>query len=206
MDRSRAVFVMIAPLEIGTLALTLTSCRRFAPILVTTGLLSLSLGGCSWFHHKAATAEPPPSCPVVAVLPQLAQASQFLGSGTGYSDVTYTASLSGVSSRCSFERHGILVDASFKLMAQQGPRGQGGTVDFPYFVAILDPAGTVLTKTEFSAPLSLTPLQARTGSKESLHDYVPLDDKAAAGGYSVVIGFQLDDRQIGFNRSTGVGN
>ena len=143
---------------------------------------------------------------MVAILPQLAQASQFQGSGAGYSDVTYTASLGGVASHCSFERHGILVDASFKLMAQQGPRGQGGTVDFPYFVAILDPAGTVLTKSEFSAPLSLTPLQARTGSEENLHEYIPLEDKTASGGYSVVIGFQLDDRQTGFNRSTGVGN
>ncbi len=142
---------------------------------------------------------------MVAIVPQLAQASQFGDNGSGYSDVAYTASLSGIASHCTFEGHGISIDANFRLMAQQGPLGHGGTLDFPYFVAIVDPAGTVLAKSVFSTPLTLTPTQARIGSKESVHDYIPLEDKTAAGDYSVVIGFQLDDRQVQFNRDSGVG-
>jgi hypothetical protein len=180
--------------------------RRLAPVLVATGLLSL--GGCSWFHHQPETAKAdpvPPTCPTVAIVPQLAQASKFDGDGSGYSALSYTASLSGLTSHCTFQDSGIAIDATFKLMAQQGPKGQGGTVDFPYFVAVLDPAGTVLQKSLFPAPLTLTAQQARIGSKESFHDFIPLADQSAAGAYAVVIGFQLDPRQVQFNRSTGVG-
>jgi len=171
--------------------------------------MSISLGGCSLFHHhgaSAAVAPPPPTCPTVGIVPQLAQASQFAGVGSGYSSVSYTASLSGLASHCTFEDEGISIDATFKLMAQQGPQAQGGTLDFPYFIAIIDPAGTVLDKTVFDAPLTLKADQARIGSRETFHDYIPLDDKTAAGAYSVAIGFQLDPRQVEFNRESGVGD
>ncbi len=185
--------------------------RRLAPLIMTTAFLSGSLGGCSWFHHKgkadSAKAEAPatPTCPLVAIVPQLAQASQFDGAASGYSNVTYTASLSALNSHCELHKQGVTIDATLKLTLQQGPKGKGGTFDFPYFVAILDPAGTVLTKSIFSSPLSPNDRQPRIGSKEAIHEFIPLTDPIASGTYSVVIGFQLDDRQTEFNRSSGVG-
>lgn len=185
--------------------------RRLAPLVLTAAFLSGSLGGCSWFHHKGkadsakAEAPPTPSCPQVAIVPQLAQASEFDGAATGYSNVTYTASLSALSSSCALYKQGVAVDATLKLTLQQGPKGKGGTFDFPYFVAILDSAGNVLAKSIFSSPLSPNERQLRIGSKEAIHEFIPLSDPMASGSYSVVIGFQLDDRQTAFNRSTGVG-
>jgi hypothetical protein len=196
------------PFQIGNMDLLLTT-RRLAPALLVSGLMTLGLGGCSWFHHgdkSAKTAPPPPVCPLVAIVPQLAQASQFDGPATGYSSLTYTASLSSLTSKCSFEKHGISIDATFTLTVQQGPKGTGGTLDFPYFVAILDPAGSVLDRAEFSTPLTLDANRIRLGSKEAVHEYIPLDDKTAAGSYGVAIGFQLDQRQVDFNRTTGVGD
>lgn len=186
--------------------------RRLAPVILTTSFLCASLGGCSWFHHKdkadSAKTEAPatPSCPLTAIVPQLAQASQFEGAATGYSDVTYTASLSALTSRCALHKEGVTVDATLKLTLQQGPKGKGGTFDFPYFVAILDRSGSVLAKSIFSSPLSPNGRQPRIGSKEAIHEFIPLTDPMASGSYSVVIGFQLDERQIAFNRSSGIGD
>jgi hypothetical protein len=185
--------------------------RRLAPLVLTAACLAVSLGGCSWFHHKgkddSAKAGPPPtpSCPLVAIVPSLAQASQFDGAATGYSNVTYTASLSALDSHCELHKQGVAVDATLKLTLQQGPKGKGGTFDFPYFVAILDSSGAVLAKSIFSSPLSPNERQPRIGSKEAIHEFIPLSDPMASGSYSVVIGFQLDDRQTAFNRSAGVG-
>lgn len=184
--------------------------RRLAPVVLTTAFLSLSLGGCSWFHHKhkdEAKVAPPatPSCPLTAIIPQLAQASQFDGDGTGYSNVTYTASLSALTSHCKLVKDGVAVDATLKLTLQQGPKGKGGTFDFPYFVAIVNSAGAVVAKAEFSTPLSPNDRQPRIGSKETIHEFIPLADPLDSGSYSVVIGFQLDDRQVAFNRNSGVG-
>ncbi len=190
--------------------LSLTT-RRLAPLILTTAFLSVSLGGCSWFHHKgkadSAKTEAPatPTCPLTGIVPQLAQASQFDGAATGYSNVTYTASLSALTSHCAMNKQGVTIDATLKLTLQQGPKGKGGTFDFPYFVAILDPAGTIVAKSIFSSPLSPNERQPRIGSKEAIHEFIPLADPMASGSYSVVIGFQLDDRQIAFNRSSGIG-
>jgi len=169
--------------------------RRVAPLalMLATGA---ALSGCSWFSGKYDDAK----CPVVAIPDDLARVSHFQGQGTDFANLAVSARLSDIKGGCDFNKEGVTVDMSVSLVAQAGPAMTDRNADFAYFVAILDPTGTIVAKKVFPAPVAFPEGQQRRGSIETITQHIPLKDYHQAAKYRVEVGFQLSQEELSYNR------
>jgi hypothetical protein len=154
------------------------------------------LSSCSWFHGTYDDGK----CPVVAIPDDLARVSHFQGQGTDFANLTVAARLSDIKGGCTFDKDGVSLDMTVSLVAQSGPAMTDRNADFAYFVAILDPAGKIVAKRVFPAPIAFPEGQTRRGSIETIDERIPLKDYHEAGNYRVEIGFQLSEEELSFNR------
>ena len=86
------------------------------------------------------------------------------------------------------------------LSAERGPALQTSQFSFDYFVTILTPDGAVSAKEVFRTPVGFPSGVFRAGALESLTQTIPLESGADARGYSILIGFQLTEDQVEYNR------
>ncbi|HEV2676587.1 MAG TPA: hypothetical protein VGV37_18825 [Aliidongia sp.] len=163
-----------------------------ALILAVGGALS----GCSWFKGTYDDGK----CPVVGIPDDLATVSHFRGQGTDFASLAVSARLSDLKGDCSFDKEGITVSMNVSLVAHAGPAMTDRNADFAYFVAILDPAGTIVAKKVFPAPIAFAAGQQSRGSVETIDQRIPLKDYHQAGKYRVEVGFQLSQEELSYNR------
>jgi hypothetical protein len=169
-------------------------------MLAATGLTALA--GCSFFKDAPGKDA---ACPSVGIVPELARLSRFQGTDSNFNTLTYRASLDGVKGNCTFTDTSVTVNASVTLLAERGPLGVNGVQNFDYFVAVTDDAGNVLSKSNFPAPLTFAPGQARAGSSEGPQVMIPIPNPGKAVLYHVLIGFQLSAEERAYNFSHKVG-
>jgi hypothetical protein len=167
------------------------------------GLLGLS--GCSWFGFGKDDPIKGAVCPSVGVVPQLSRVSRFQGDSTSFNNLTYRGTLDNVKSSCSFTLTSVFITASVNLLAERGPNGADGVQNFDYFAVVTDDFGTVLTKRNFSAPLTFAPGQNRAGSAESLIESIPLIEPKQGVHYHVLVGFQLSAQERAYNIDSRAG-
>lgn len=164
-----------------------------ALVLATT----LGVAGCGMFGgHKEAKLV----CPASFVAPDADKIAVFKPGGASISDVRYGVLISSLSSSCSRADHGVLVDTKveFRLVTQDPSMRTGS---FVYFVSLIDGNHDILTKRTYSVPFEFGPrLQAMT-KKDELVENLPLHDVSTSGSYAVVVGLQLTEAQLRFNRS-----
>ncbi|MCB1555981.1 MAG: hypothetical protein KDJ15_01570 [Alphaproteobacteria bacterium] len=146
-------------------------------------------------------------CPEVNLVDDLRELNQFTNDSAPYPHEKVSAvSLSGVKSSCARNGNNMVVDMVLSFEGIRGPRTaawRGGAADFvyPYFVAITDSAGTVMTKETFSVTMSYETGQDRATRKESLRQVIPTDGRLFDGTRTIMVGFQLTDAQLAYNRS-----
>lgn len=106
---------------------------------------------------------------------------------------------------CDFVRKGgnavdITLDLSFYAENRKTDAVQK-QADFAYFIAILAPDESILTKEVF--PLSIA-FDKETGSGlavENVQQHIPLADIGLSGGYKIIFGLQLTPEQLAENKS-----
>jgi len=172
-----------------------TLARRLAPlalVLAAGGAVS----GCSWLHSDYDDGK----CPVVAIPDDLSHVSRFNGPGTDFANMTVSALLTDIKGGCTFDKTGVTVDMTLSLIGKLGPAATERSADFAYFVAILNPSGTIVAKQLFPAPIEFPENQTRRGSVESITQRIPLKDYKQAGNYRIEVGFQLTQEELSHNR------
>lgn len=167
--------------------------RHFA-VLLGTGL---ALGGCSLFAGDYDNVK----CPAVGVVGGIGSVSRFDGQGTRFTDLAYRASLSETHSECSVDKDGVTVSVTVSTLAELGPAAASRTVDFPYFVAITDTHDKVIAKQVFANNVTFKPDRNRTGSRDTLSQRIPLANPREADRYHVILGFQLTEDELAYNRT-----
>jgi len=176
---------------------------RGAGVLLTAAAL---LAGCSLFGSK----EPPdvtkagPDCPKVSIVRDAARLTQFRpGAGRDQTDVTVRALVADFRGQCQPDGQSVSLDFDLALVAERGPALKGDQVDLPYFVAIVvGPERQPVAKKEFVTTVVFEPGKRQAGTKEELHQSIPLAPGRNAGDYQVLLGFQLDGSQLDYNRKT----
>jgi hypothetical protein len=159
--------------------------------------LGVALGGCSWISGEYADVK----CPAAGVVGGIGTVSRFDGRGTGFVNLASRASLSEVKSDCAVDSGGVTVNVTVTTLAELGPAATGRTVDFPYFVAVTDGHDKVVAKRVFANGISFKSNLDRAGGKDTLSERIPLANPKQADRYHVVIGFQLTEEELAYNRS-----
>jgi|HubBroStandDraft_1064217.scaffolds.fasta_scaffold00032_7 hypothetical protein len=159
--------------------------------------LGLTLAGCSWFRGEYDDVK----CPATGVVGGLGSVSRFDGRGTGFVDLAYRATLSEVKSDCKVDSGGVTVTMTVTTTAELGPAATGRNADFVYFVAITDTHDKIVAKNLFDNPVTFKPDLNRAGGKDTLSERIPLADPKQADRYHVILGFQMTEDELAYNRS-----
>ena len=184
---------MLLPLPTGH------ALRRLFPLFV------LALAGCSEANDvKDFVFEPLDTdvkCPDSGVVGGIGRVTRFDGRGTGFVNQTYNATLTEVKSDCSYENNGVTVKLSVQTLAELGPAAPGRSVDLPYFVAVTDKQDKIVAKKVFNNTVRFAGNQNRGGGIDTLTEHVPLTKPRDGETYHVILGFQLTQDELAYNRS-----
>jgi hypothetical protein len=172
--------------------------KTAARVAAVAGLALLS--ACSSKEDK-----PNPSCPSVLILADAEHFTQFRpGRGRDVTDTIAEGEITGFKGTCQFGKRNqtleMTLSVSFTLT--RGAANTDGMVSFPYFVAVPtmypDPAGKAVIPASVQFPGNLSKVRY---SDEEITLSLPLSEGVTGASYEVIIGFQLDQDQLEYNRS-----
>ena len=163
----------------------------FAGLLFTV----LVVAGC------ASADDDPRACPRVAILQDAATVTVFTEPGAlDLTDVLARGALSNIRGGCEYFDDEVEIEFDVTLSAERGPALTASQFSFDYFVSILTPEDVVYAKEVFRTPVAFPSGVFRAGSLESLSQSIPIQEGSDARGFSVLIGFQLSEDQVEYNR------
>lgn len=171
--------------------------RYFFPGVAVTLAAGLLLSGCGMFGGGKETKL---VCPATFIAPDTDKMAVFKPSGSTISDVSYGVQITKFQSKCERADRGISVDTqiSFRLVSNDKSLGAGA---FEYFVSIVDGYHNILAKKTYSVPFEFDARLHDMNKQDEVSENLPLLDVATANNYAIVIGLQLTEAQLQFNRA-----
>jgi hypothetical protein len=149
------------------------------------------------------------NCPDVSVVEELGTLHQFSRTdSTRGSDRMSAIQISDVVSGCRYTDNNIVVEMNMRFEGQIGPKGRVLSSDeprfsYPFFVAIASPEGEIMAKDIFGASVFYEAGQNTTIHTENIRQIIPMEGQELGSRYSVLIGFQLTETQLAYNRANG---
>lgn len=140
---------------------------------------------------------PEPICPQVAVVRGLDLVKDYGNESPAPDQLVSAGKMTKIEGDCAYTDEGVDVKFTANMAMKRGPRLGGSHVSFPIFVAVLDPAGTVLNKNQMTVEVSFSSDETVTFHAEPLHVFIPLTkaQKTLGPNYKVLAGFQLSPAQ-----------
>ena len=142
------------------------------------------------------------SCPEGAVLAQAAFVTKLAPAGNPPANVIVTAEMTQPRLTCDYDRddNEVQVNLTIPIAVTRGAAGaNAGAQNLSYFVAVVDPVGTMITKRVFNRTVQPGAATA------SLNEYVngttirmPMGRRPAE--YQVLTGFQLTPAELAYNQ------
>jgi len=147
------------------------------------------------------------TCPEVAVRSDLRHLVEFYDDSRP-TDATKVSEINilGVQNTCRVEKDMLVMQIDLTLQGKTGPKARVKPSDkpsfaYPYFVAVTDANGTVLSKEIFAAPVAYGANQNEFSKVESIFQNMPFPDAASGQIYNVIVGFQLTAEQLAYNQA-----
>ena len=142
--------------------------------------------------------KPLPICPQVAIVRDLEEIRDYGNEIPDPSQLVAKAKMLNLSGTCEFKKNGIDMVFDLNFVAEKGPRLGGLRTSFPYFVSIVDPDQTIISKEKMSIAFGFSSSEKVATASDSLHVYVPLpkDKRPTAPNYQILLGFQLTQDQL----------
>ena len=180
---------------------------------VSTGWDSMSDAVSGWVTPNMAAKEEKKklpvydgTCPQVAVRPDLQTLVEFVDPEKP-SDASKVSEVEirNVSNTCRVENGGLVMQIDIALYGETGPKarmkpGDKPSFAYPYFVAVTDEQGTVVSKEIFAASLAYGREQKDINQTESVFQTMPFPDPANGKTYNVIVGLQLTQDQLAYNQ------
>lgn len=145
-------------------------------------------------------------CPSVTVATELKHLAEFSDPAKpGELNKISKITMVGVQSACTQHKTALAMQVDIILSGKIGPKGRANKSDkpnfsYPYFIAVTDGTGAVVSKEVFAANVSYAPEQVDSKQIESITQTLPVTTRDELKKYRVVVGFQLDDAQLAYNR------
>ena len=147
------------------------------------------------------------SCPTVSARPDLRRLVEFYNPEKP-TDATLISEINIASVRnvCRIENGQLVMQIDFGLEGKTGPKARVKPSDkpsfaYPYFVAVTDPQGNVLSKEIFASTVAYGADQKELKQTESIFQNMPFPDATIGQSYSVIVGFQLTPEQLAYNQA-----
>jgi len=166
--------------------------------MAAAGLVGLAiLAGCGGIPKERGI------CPRVAILGDVGKITKFRpGAPETAENVMFTGEMREIKITCKYNDQQLIeleADVFVTMILRKGPAMGGDVAELPYFVTVTDRRGTVLSKREFPLRVSFSGSAAVEHTEKSWQFY-RLRRGYSGIEYETWVGFQLDDRQLEFNR------
>jgi hypothetical protein len=179
--------------------------RKFRPIPL---FLLLALAGCDQFraNEREALALLGPPCPPSGVLADAVAVSKLKAGSpvTGIQDpsvVIYSAEISRPVLECDYDRKAftLSVDMAFTVRAVRGP-AEAADPPLEFFVSIIDLDENVVAKNVYRYQPNFGANRAVQWTQNVRNLVVPVTREARPGDFEILIGFQLTQDELAYNR------
>jgi len=141
-------------------------------------------------------------CPPAASIYDAARVIAFNGEGELFSNIEFTGEITGVDLTCRYAGEDpINAELTIDFAFGKGPASNSDTTTYPYFVAVTRRDAKVLERQSFemTADFRDGPIVAVTETIGNIT--IPRVDSSISGAnFEIVIGFELTDEQLQFNR------
>jgi hypothetical protein len=142
-------------------------------------------------------------CPYVKVLYDAARYVEFAEPREAPSAVAWTGEIQGVEADCRYrEDDPIQVEVDLLFAFGKGPRAQGQSKTYRYWVAVTERNRTVLAKEWFQIEADFEAGQDRAAYRERLGGItIPRASRTVSGGnFEILVGFEVTPEMAAFNR------
>lgn len=166
--------------------------RNSAPIIATSGPSTFSTTG--------------PNCPNVRIVGDLNQVHQFVENAPpARANEISVVQMQGVDTKCKVTNGSISIDMNIAFTGEVGPKGRARKADkpsfaYPYFIAITNNQGSIIGKEVFALSMNYDSADNTQTRTEQVRQMIPMRDKDYRN-YKVMIGFQLNDQELAYNRA-----
>ena len=172
--------------------------RLIAPL----ALAGLALAACDPFKNTT----PQFACPRFGGLETATQQVKFRpGDGRDLTDVMYMVRLNGVQRTCEYDKSGVAIAMRVGFALELGPANPDRNASFQYFVAITDADNRVLAKEIFTTALAFPANVGYVEKTDELDQRIPLPVGRSASAYQIVVGLQLTEAELDYNRRAQAG-
>jgi hypothetical protein len=146
----------------------------------------------------AETYKPKLICPQVAIIHELDTVRDYGGAQPASAQLVAAARMNDITGDCGYQDEGIDIAFQLNFTAARGPHLAGNRMQFPFFVAVVDPDGNILNKNQMNEEFHFKDEDKTAEKSESMHVFIPMPkDKHQTGpNYRVLAGFQLTEDQL----------
>jgi hypothetical protein len=158
--------------------------------------------------HAIQTVSPSSSgnCPEVRIVADLNQVHQFThGDKPQPQENISSIWMRDVQDECAIVKNNVAIDITLAFEGAIGPKGKLHAGDkpgfsYPYFVAITNNEGQIIAKEVFAVTLSYDSDEKTRTKIEKIRQVIPSEGQNYKN-HKILIGFQLNDQELAFNRT-----
>jgi hypothetical protein len=168
-------------------------------ILAPLAALALVLAGCGGRSDKEQAAAS--YCPQPLTVQDAQRITRFKeGAGRDPRDVVFEAAMINAGTACKIGRNRLEVDVVMRIAVNAGPSVAGGVTRVPFFVRVVDAAGSVVIGKDELADYKLSATSPRGMSDETVAVTLPYAELRDLGAYRIAVGLKPSQQELDYNR------
>lgn len=146
-------------------------------------------------------------CPQIEIVDDLSSISDFTNPKKQKKEnLISRVDIASAESTCKLASKSAIVDLKLIFNGKLGAKGRANKSDkpffsYPFFVAVTTPSGKIMAKEIFAASLTFPPNEDTHTYYEKLRQIIPIKNKNEARAYKILIGFQVTQDQLAYNRA-----
>lgn len=146
-------------------------------------------------------------CPQVKVLKDLASIAQFADPLiTTPETLVASTKLEHIETKCTIVGDAVTLELTLDFSGNLGGAGVSdlngqANYTYPYFLTVITPDGQILSKDVFALSMVYENKKTALQKREELRQIIPLGQGQSSGKFQVIIGFQLSEQELQFNRA-----
>ncbi|OIN86680.1 MAG: hypothetical protein AUJ12_05220 [Alphaproteobacteria bacterium CG1_02_46_17] len=152
-------------------------------------------------------ADLPTNCPQLKILGEISEISQFANpKAPKLEELVSSAKFTTIDASCSVAPNSVTLEIALDFDGTLGPVGMknGGSeanYAYPYFLSVITPSGQILSKDVFALSMVYDSGNIQMHKQDKLRQTIPLMAGQTASGYQIVVGFQLSEDELNYNRT-----
>jgi hypothetical protein len=148
-------------------------------------------------------------CPAVKIMPAGRSITYFENELSG--SVVARAVINEIKGGCEVVNGGLEVDLDILMNGKitdkgrfEGRKDMEAFMTFPYFVAVTTPQGLPVDKKIMATAMRFKPVINDLNHAEKITQFIPMNNTAEAANYTITVGFQLNRKQLEYNRARNI--